>query len=197
MSRSMGLILLLAALPAAPASAAMAAADRAACEVWQRELAFARSVQRHDAAAFAAFLADDSVFDANADTPVRGPQAIVRHWAAILAGKSVRLDWYPQHVVASADGTLATSSGPYLFENLGANAASRSWGVAKLAFFSLSHSVRMLVQVSLVTNSAPKRWSIWLISATRPSAWDVSWESLSFSGPLRVVPKPRTRSCCR
>lgn len=34
MSRSMGLILLLAALPGAPASAAMAAADRAACEVW-------------------------------------------------------------------------------------------------------------------------------------------------------------------
>ncbi len=125
MPRSMGLILLLAVLPAAPATAAVATADRAACEVWQRELAFARSVQRHDATAFAAFLADDSVFDANADRPVRGPQAIVRHWAAILAGKAVRLDWYPQHVVASADGTLATSSGPYLFENMGANAASR------------------------------------------------------------------------
>ncbi|MGN6707111.1 MAG: YybH family protein [Rhodanobacter sp.] len=125
MPRSMGLILLLAVLPGAPASAAMAPADRAACEVWQRELAFARSVQRHDAAAFAAFLAEDSVFDANADKPVRGPQAIVRHWAAILAGKAVRLDWYPQHVVASADGTLASSSGPYLFENRNATTAAR------------------------------------------------------------------------
>lgn len=125
MPRSMGLILLLTVLPGAPASAAMAPADRAACEVWQRELAFARSVQRHDAAAFAAFLAEDSVFDANADKPVRGPQAIVRHWAAILAGKAVRLDWYPQHVVASADGTLASSSGPYLFENRNATTAAR------------------------------------------------------------------------
>ncbi|MGB3747672.1 MAG: nuclear transport factor 2 family protein [Rhodanobacter sp.] len=125
MPRSMGLILLLAVLPGAPASAAVAPADRAACEVWQRELAFAHSVQRHDAAAFAAFLAEDSVFDATADKPVRGPQAIVRHWTAILAGKAVRLDWYPQHVIASADGTLATSSGPYLFENRAGNAGSR------------------------------------------------------------------------
>jgi len=124
MSRSMGLIVLLAAL-AAPAPAAMASAERAACEVWQRELAFAGSVQRHDARAFAAFLAGDSVFDANADKPVRGPQAIVRHWAAILAGKAVRLDWYPQHVVASADGMLANSSGPYLFENRAANVSAR------------------------------------------------------------------------
>ena len=125
MSRSMGLILLLAVMPAAPATAAVVTPDRAACEVWQRELAFARSVQRHDITAFAAFLVDDSVFDANTDRPVRGPQAIVRHWTAILAGKAVRLDWYPQHVVASADGTLANSSGPYLFENRTANAAAR------------------------------------------------------------------------
>ncbi|CAM5227496.1 nuclear transport factor 2 family protein [Rhodanobacter lindaniclasticus] len=118
-------VLLLAIVPCAAALAAAPGPDRAACEVWQRELAFARSVQRHDAAAFAAFLADDSVFDANTDKPVRGPQAIVRHWATILAGKAVRLDWYPQHVVASADGTLANSSGPYLFENTAASAASR------------------------------------------------------------------------
>ena len=125
MSRLMGLILLLAVASATPAQTATATTDRAACEVWQRELAFAHSVQRHDVQGFAAFLAEDSVFDANTDQPVRGPQAIARHWAAILAGKDVRLDWYPQHVVTSADGTLASSSGPYLFENTAANAPAR------------------------------------------------------------------------
>lgn len=125
MSRLLCLTLLLAVPPVATAMPAVETPDRAACEVWQRELAFARSVQRHDAAAFAAFLTDDSVVDANTDKPVRGADAIRRHWDAILAGKTVRLDWYPQHVVASADGNLATSSGAYLFENRAANAPSR------------------------------------------------------------------------
>jgi ketosteroid isomerase-like protein len=125
MSRSLGLMLLLAAAPVAVAAPAVTTPARAACEVWQRELAFAGSVQRHDAAAFAAMLDEDTVFDANTDRPVRGKLAIAQHWAGILAGKVVRLDWYPQHVVASADGTLANSSGPYLFENTAAKPASR------------------------------------------------------------------------
>ena len=82
-------------------------------------------MQRHDAKAFTAFLDEDTVFDANTDKPVRGSEAILQHWAAILAGKQVRLDWYPQHVVTGADGTLAISSGPYLFDNVGAKPASR------------------------------------------------------------------------
>lgn len=125
MPRLLCLALLLAVPPVTAATPPAGTPDRAACEVWQRELAFARSVQRHDAAAFAAFLADDSVFDANTDKPVRGIDAIRRHWDAILAGKAVRLTWYPQHVVASADGNLAVSSGAYLFENRAANAPSR------------------------------------------------------------------------
>ena len=123
MSRHAWLILLLATSPAI--AAAEPAPDRTACEVWQHELAFARSVQRHDAAAFAKFLDGDSVFDANTDKPVRGVDAIRRHWGAILAGQAVRLDWYPQRVVTTADRALAQSSGVYLFENAAANAKTR------------------------------------------------------------------------
>lgn len=118
MSRSMGFVLLLLASSAAMATppAATPRPDTAACAVWQRELTFARSVQRHDAAAFARHVADDAVFDANTATPTQGIDAIRAHWAAIIAGKSVQLSWYPQQVVATADGTLAYSSGPYLLQ---------------------------------------------------------------------------------
>jgi ketosteroid isomerase-like protein len=98
---------------------------RAACEVWQRELAFAQSVQRHDAVAFASYLADDAVFDANTSKPTHGADAVRQHWAAIIAGKIVHLDWYPQQVVATADGALAYSSGAYLYEDPAPNAKPR------------------------------------------------------------------------
>ncbi len=100
-------------------------ATDAVCQVWQRELSFAQSVQRHDRAAFAAHVAHDAVFDANAPNPTRGREAILRNWAGILAGKSVRLRWYPQQVVVARGGTLAYSSGPYLFENRGPAANAR------------------------------------------------------------------------
>lgn len=130
MSRATWLVLLLAVSSGAISSVALAMApsndpNRAACEVWQREMAFAQSVQRHDSAAFATFLADDTVFDANTDKPTHGAYAVRQHWAAIIAGKTVHLDWYPQHVVAGANGALAYSSGVYLFENPAANAKPR------------------------------------------------------------------------
>lgn len=125
MSRSLWFALLLAATSGTMAMAPARDADKAVCEVWQRELAFAQSVQQHDAAAFATFLADDTVFDANTGKPTHGAVAVRQHWAAIIAGKTVHLDWYPQHVVATADGALAYSSGAYLHENPAANAKPR------------------------------------------------------------------------
>jgi ketosteroid isomerase-like protein len=130
MSRATWFALLFAISSGAISSGAVAMAiahdpNRAACEVWQREMAFAQSVQRHDSAAFATFLASDTVFDANTDKPTRGAYAVRQHWAAIIAGKTVHLDWYPQHVVAAANGALAYSSGVYLFENPAANAKPR------------------------------------------------------------------------
>ncbi|HEV2680173.1 MAG TPA: DUF4440 domain-containing protein [Rhodanobacter sp.] len=130
MSRATWFVLLLAVSSGAISSGALAMApthdpNRAACEVWHRELAFAQSVQRHDSAAFASYLADDAVFDANSGKPKRGADTIQQHWAAIIAGKTVHLDWYPQHVVATADGALAYSSGAYLYEDPAPNAKPR------------------------------------------------------------------------
>ncbi|MFI4958420.1 MAG: YybH family protein [Lysobacterales bacterium] len=125
MSRTAWFVLLLAVSSGAAAMPRAHDPNRAACEVWQREMAFAQSVQRHDAAGFATFLADNTVFNASTDKPTRGAYAVSQHWAAMIAGKTVHLDWYPQHVVATADGALAYSSGVYLFENSVANAKPR------------------------------------------------------------------------
>jgi ketosteroid isomerase-like protein len=120
MSRRTGLLLLplwIACMPAAFAANPPPATDQAACEVWKLELSFAQSVQQHDAAAFAGHVMADAIFDANTPQPTRGLTAVRRHWAAFIAGRTQRVDWYPQQVVASGDGTLAYSSGTYLFEN--------------------------------------------------------------------------------
>ena len=83
------------------------------CAVWQRELAFAQSVERHDAAAFARFIDPGAVFNAASDNPARGKPAILASWSEILGGKGVTLRWRPQHVSVTADGRLAMSRGPY------------------------------------------------------------------------------------
>ncbi|MEO6798463.1 MAG: DUF4440 domain-containing protein [Rhodanobacter sp.] len=118
-------LLLLAATCVPAANAQPAVATEAACQVWQRELSFAHSVQQHDRAAFAAHLANDAVFDATTATPTRGRAAIVQHWVGLLDGKMVKLRWYPHQVVVSGRGTLAYSSGPYLVENRAPNAQPR------------------------------------------------------------------------
>jgi ketosteroid isomerase-like protein len=100
-----------------PMAQAAAEAARPACAVWQRELSFARSVQQHDAAAFAAHVATDAVFNANTGRPTYGRLAITRAWQAFIVGKAMRIDWYPTQVVVSADGRIAYSSGRYLFED--------------------------------------------------------------------------------
>lgn len=126
MSRRTGwLLLLIACAPAAFAATPPPAMDKPACQVWQRELSFAQSVQRHDAAAFAEHVMADAIFDANTPQPTRGLAAVRQHWAAFIAGKTQRVDWYPQQVVVSGDGTLAYSSGAYLFENPAPGATPR------------------------------------------------------------------------
>lgn len=119
------LLLLMNCLPVAFAATPRSGTDTAACEVWQRELSFAQSVQQHDTVAFASHVATDAVFDANTGKPTHGSTAIVKSWTTIIAGKTTHLDWYPQHVVATGDGNIAYSSGAYLFEDAAPKANPR------------------------------------------------------------------------
>lgn len=93
--------------------------DDAECEVWARELSFARSVAGHDAEAFASHLDDGAVFGAKSPQPQRGRDAIVAAWSGIIDGSALKLQWYPTMVVVDGSGALAYSSGPALYEKAG------------------------------------------------------------------------------
>jgi ketosteroid isomerase-like protein len=111
------------AQPAAPPpTPSLSAAE---CEVWARELGFARSVAEHDASAFAGFIAEGAVFGAKRPQPRRGRDAVVAAWAGIVAGKELRLAWYPAMVAIGGEPDIAYSSGPALYEDLTPDAEPR------------------------------------------------------------------------
>lgn len=99
----------------APATDALTASE---CEVWQRELSFARSVAEKDRAAFAGHLHPQAAFNAGAARPLRGKDAIATAWGDIVDGTRLRLAWYPDRVTIGGVGDVAWSSGPALFERL-------------------------------------------------------------------------------
>jgi ketosteroid isomerase-like protein len=117
--------LILAALTTAASVGHAHAAETSRCAVWQRELSFAASVDRHDEKAFAEHIDSDAVFAANTAHPQRGRAAIVKQWKTLLEGKSMRVRWYPAWVVQAGDPSTVLSSGPALLENLAPNANPR------------------------------------------------------------------------
>lgn len=77
----------------------------AECEVWARELSFARTVAEHDAAGFAAHLEPGAVFGAGRARQSRGREAIAARWAAIVEGRALTIEWYPvRTTVGGVDG---------------------------------------------------------------------------------------------
>src|SRR5690606_25975571 len=100
-------------VPPPPAAQNLTPAE---CEVWARELAFARSVADHDAAAFAGFVHPGAAFNAGQAAPLRGRADIVAAWSGLIEGKGLRLSWYPSRVTIGAASDVAWSSGPVLFE---------------------------------------------------------------------------------
>jgi ketosteroid isomerase-like protein len=110
--------------------------SEAECQVWARELGFARSVAEHDAAVFAEHVHPQAAFNSGAPQPLRGREAIVAAWADIIAGKGLKLSWYPERVTIGGPGDVAWSSGPALFEDLTPGAKQR-WSIG--AFHSVWH----------------------------------------------------------
>ena len=124
MLRSLALLALLVPLAAvadAPTGATptlpQARMSAAECEVWGRELSFAKSVADHDAAAFAEHVDPAAAFAAESAMPLRGRAAITEQWDGIIQGKRVLLSWYPTRTTIAGARDVAISSGPALFED--------------------------------------------------------------------------------
>jgi len=80
-------------------------------QVRQTEIAFAKSMADRDPAAFATFLAKDTVF-MSGGRATHGAQQVVDRWKGFFAGKEAPFSWAPEFVEVLDSGTLAMSSGP-------------------------------------------------------------------------------------
>lgn len=89
----------------------------AECEVWWRELSFARSVDAHDPEAFAEHIVPDAVFNAATASPLRGRDNIVRAWMPLILADGVEIVWRPAYVSIAGDTDVAASRGPYYVYN--------------------------------------------------------------------------------
>lgn len=111
--------------PAASTPAFRVAHSARECSVWQRELSFARSVELHDAGAFAEHLHPGAVFNAGSAEADRGRAAVLKGWAGLIEGRAVVLRWRPGVVNIGGDPDVALSRGPYVIEDTRPGAAAR------------------------------------------------------------------------
>ncbi len=79
-------------------------------QVRQTEAAFARTMADRDHAAFASFLADETVFLGR--SVLRGKEAVAAAWKRFYDGKEAPFSWAPERVAVLDSGTLAYSTGP-------------------------------------------------------------------------------------
>lgn len=95
------------AVPAAPAAGTGAARDAD----FAAERAFARSMADRDLQAFTRHVSQEAVFFTMPD-PLRGREAVVRHWSRWYTEPQAPFSWEPEQVEVLDSGTLAISSGP-------------------------------------------------------------------------------------
>ena len=86
------------------------------CAVWRGERAFAKSVEMHDATAFATFLQAGAVFNAGTFEADRGREQVAKSWVPLLEGKNIVLRWRPGIVDIGGDPRVAFSRGPYILQ---------------------------------------------------------------------------------
>jgi ketosteroid isomerase-like protein len=80
-------------------------------QVRQSEIAFAKTLADRDPAAFASFLAAETVF-LSGGRVTRGAKAVADRWKAFFEGAPAPFSWAPETVEVLDSGTLAMSSGP-------------------------------------------------------------------------------------
>ena len=92
--------------PSAPAGLSPAARD-----VWNTEVAFAKTMADRDHKAFSSFLSNEAVFFGQAST-LRGKAAVAEGWRRFYEGPQAPFSWGPDRVEVLDSGGLALSSGP-------------------------------------------------------------------------------------
>jgi ketosteroid isomerase-like protein len=80
------------------------------------ERAFAATMARRDAKAFASHIAEEAIFMGASDAPhvLRGRAAIVEGWKQFFDGPTPPFSWEPDIVEVIDSGSMALTSGPVL-----------------------------------------------------------------------------------
>jgi ketosteroid isomerase-like protein len=94
-----------------PVARAQPALDALQRQVWDTELAFARSMAERDFGAFARHLSEHAVFWSGSKA-LRGKAAVLEQWKRYYEGPQAPFSWEPDEVLVLGDGTLASSTGP-------------------------------------------------------------------------------------
>ena len=98
------------------AGVAWAAHRDLAAEVRSSERAFAKTMADRDLKSFGTYIAEEGVFFGT-DGPLRGREAVVKHWKRFFEGKVAPFSWEPETVEVLPSGKLALTSGPVRDEN--------------------------------------------------------------------------------
>jgi ketosteroid isomerase-like protein len=80
-------------------------------QVRRTETAFAKTMADRDAAAFASFLASETIFMSGGNA-TRGAKAVAERWKRYFDGSKAPFSWAPDTVEVLDSGTLAMTSGP-------------------------------------------------------------------------------------
>jgi ketosteroid isomerase-like protein len=80
-------------------------------QVRQAEIAFAKTMADRNPAAFASFLAKDTIFMSNGNA-TRGVKGVADRWKKFFEGPQAPFSWEPEFVEVLDSGTLGLSSGP-------------------------------------------------------------------------------------
>ena len=106
-----GAILCLAAdVRAQVATPAPDALSPAAREVWNTEVAFARTMADRNHEGFVSFLSEEAIFIGQ--TALRGRTQVAAGWKRFYEGPQAPFSWGPDRVEVLDSGTLGLSSGP-------------------------------------------------------------------------------------
>jgi len=80
-------------------------------QVRSTEIAFAKTLADRDPAAFAKFLAEETIFMSNGRV-TRGAKQVAERWRGYFDSPKAPFSWAPETVEVLDSGTLAMSSGP-------------------------------------------------------------------------------------
>jgi ketosteroid isomerase-like protein len=105
-------VLCIAMFMLAVASAARPSNAELKKQVADTERAFAATMKARDHAAFASFLADETVFFSGQGGVLRGRVAVANAWRKFYDGPQAPFSWEPEEVEVVDSGTLAYSGGP-------------------------------------------------------------------------------------